>query len=88
MKLPILGNLGLKELLILGGSALVAYYFINKHATEFRAYEKEILAGDKKIPAIAPIANTPTNPVPPFREMERISAFNARESSSGCGCGA
>ncbi len=90
MKLPILGNLSLKEILLLGGSAIVAYYFINKHATEFREYEKDVLAhptvyGGPKV-GLIPVQKPGTNPVPPFREMERISGFNARESS-GCGCG-
>lgn len=84
MKLPILGNLGLKELLILGGSALVVYHVVKMHSHPPHGGIQ--MGNDAKVPAIAPIANTPTNPVPPFREMERISAFNAR-STSGCGCG-
>lgn len=85
MKLPILGNLNLKELLILGGSALVVYHIMKMH----QGGSIKLGHDDMKVPAIAPIANTPTNPVPPFREMERISGFSARESSSagGCGCG-
>ena len=76
MRIPILGSLNLKELLILGGSALAVYYLLNK---------SKAADNDDKVPAAVQIANTPTNPVPPFREMQRISAFNTR--SSGCGCG-
>ena len=80
MKLPILGNIGLKEILILGGAAFVVHHIIKMNAAT------AVTEGNAKIPAVAPISNPGTNPVPPFREMERISGFNAREST-GCGCG-
>jgi hypothetical protein len=80
LKLPILGNLNLKELLILGGSALVVYHIMKMHSLGNNN-------NDDKVPAITTISTTPpTSPVPPFREMQRISGFSARESG-GCGCG-
>ena len=82
MKLPILGNVGLKEILILGGAAFVVHHFIKMNAAT------AVSEGNAKIPAVVPLPNNvPTSPVPPFREMQRLS-LNARESSSGgCGCG-
>jgi hypothetical protein len=84
VKLPILGNIGIKEILILGASAFVVHHVIKMHAAS------SVVHGDAKIPAAVPIANTPTSPVPPFRESQRLSAFNARTSNSlgnnACGC--